>query len=301
MMDRDRDDPRNLFEQARQIHDQNHGRGGNRTDTPPGKFDMSDWDAPTNKPVEPAPVPAPSPAERTRSGSDFAHFFSLLSALETGIQRILANFGMIRDLAADSRASVAEAAADAAKRAEAEEARDKLITDRLIDPERLGAYAAAGAKAGVKEALGETVADLKRRLEAGMAAHELMTREMAADRTEHRADEQRRRRQDGWRNRVVAGIALLVPITGGLCYYLGSDAGAASAYARARDEKDAASWANTTNGKLARQLDLTSEQTIPAIAACPKDHGWKREKRAGVYWCFGSNQDGKSYQGWLLP
>ncbi|WP_365266304.1 hypothetical protein, partial [Streptomyces sp. NPDC051776] len=36
----------------------------------------------------------------------------------------------------------------------------------------------------------------------------------------------------------------------------------------------AASWANTTNGKLARRIDQASEQTIPAIAACPKDHGW---------------------------
>src|SRR3546814_5997909 len=52
----------------------------------------------------------------------------------------------------------------------------------------------------------------------------------------------------------------------------------------------AAIWANTVNGKLARRIDQASEQTIPAIAACPKDHGWKREKRDGAYWCFGANR-----------
>ncbi|MGE7207061.1 hypothetical protein ACQKJZ_15465, partial [Sphingomonas sp. NPDC019816] len=61
------------------------------------------------------------------------------------------------------------------------------------------------------------------------------------------------------------------------------------------------SWANTVNGKLARRIDQASEQTIPAIAACPKDHGWKREKRDGAYWCFGANPDAKTYNGWLLP
>jgi hypothetical protein len=55
-----------------------------------------------------------------------------------------------------------------------------------------------------------------------------------------------------------------------------------------------------TNGKLARRIDQASEQTIPAIAACPKDHGWKREKRDGAYWCFGANPDAKTYSGWLL-
>src|SRR3546814_6735581 len=99
----------------------------------------------------------------------------------------------------------------------------------------------------------------------------------------------------------VCSSDLLVPIAGGYGYYLGNGAGEAQGYARARDETAAASWANTTNGKLARRIDQASEQTIPAIAACPKDHGWKREKRDGAYWCFGANPDAKSYTGWLLP
>src|SRR3546814_1604427 len=85
-------------------------------------------------------------------------------------------------------------------------------------------------------------------------------------------------RMSDWSSDVCSSD-LLVPIAGGYGYYLGNGAGEAQGYARARDETAAASWANTTNGKLARRIDQASEQTIPAIAACPKDHGWKREKR----------------------
>src|SRR3546814_20196409 len=99
----------------------------------------------------------------------------------------------------------------------------------------------------------------------------------------------RRRRWRRWWNGSLAGFALLVPVALGYGYDLGNGAGNASGYARARDEVAAASWAHTVNGKLARRIDQASEQTIPAIAACPKDHGWKREKRDGAYWCFGAN------------
>ena len=290
-MDRDRDEPDRMPERGRE-----RDRGGSRMDPPStGKFNMSDWDAPTD------PVPAPSPAARTRGDADSAQAFSLFSAIDTGIQRILANFGMIRDVVADARASVAEAAADAAKRAEEQEIRDKAIQARLIDPERLGAYGAAGAKAGVKEAIGETVADLKRRIDADAGARELLSKQMTADQADRRAHDARRRQQDGWWYGALAGAVLLVPIAGGYGYYLGSDAGEASAYARTRDETAAASWANTPNGKLARQLDHASEQTIPAIAGCPKDHGWHSEKANGRRWCYGTSKTAKMISGWALP
>src|SRR3546814_15252857 len=84
---------------------------------------------------------------------------------------------------------------------------------------------------------------------------------LAADTADRRAHEQRRRRWDRWWNGALAGFALLVPIAGGYGYYLGNGAGEAQGYARARDETAAASWANTTNGKLARRIDQASEQT----------------------------------------
>src|SRR3546814_1966089 len=93
----------------------------------------------------------------------------------------------------------------------------------------------------------------------------------------------RRRRWDRWWNGVLAGFALLVPVALGYGYHLGNGAGEASGYARARDEVAAASWANTVNGKLARQLDQASTMTIPAIAGCPKGNGGHSEKRQGVH------------------
>ena len=296
-MDRDRDEPDRMPERGRE-----RDRGGSRMDPPStGKFDMSDWDTPTSPPANPALPPPPSAVERTRGTADFAQFFSLISSLETGMQRILANFGMFRDLAADSRASVAEAAADAAKRAEEQEARDKLIADRLIHPDELARHAEAGARQGAREALDGTAREWMRRLEADAQGRDLSAKQDAADRAERRADELRRRRQDGWRNGGFIAVALLIPAAYGYGHYGGTQTGEASGYARTRDEKAASSWANTANGKLARDLDQASEQTIPAIAGCPKDRGWKREKRDGAYWCFGANPDGKPYTGWLLP
>ena len=298
-MDRDRDEPDRMPERGRE-----RDRGGSRMDPPStGKFDMADWDTSTSPPTGPAPPPPPPPSavERTRSTADFAQFFKLISALETGMQRILANFGMIRDMAADSRASVAEAAADAAKRAEEQEARDKLIADRLIHPDELARHAEAGARQGAREALDGTAREWMRRLEVDAQGRDLSAKQDAADRAERRADELRRRRQDGWRNGAIVGIALLIPAAYGYGRYDGTQSGEVSAYARTRDEVAAASWANTPNGKLARELDQASEQTIPAIAGCPKDHGWHSEKANGRRWCYGFSKNGKMTSGWALP
>ncbi|WP_242154644.1 hypothetical protein [Sphingomonas sp. BAUL-RG-20F-R05-02] len=298
-MDRDRDEPDRTPERKK-----SRDLGRDRIDPPStDKFDMSDWDTPTSPPTgtDPAPSPAPSAVERTRSTADFAQFFKLISSLETGMQRILASFGMIRDLAADSRASVAEAAADAAKRAEEQKARDKLITERLIDPDQLARHAEAGARQGARDALAGTAREWTRQLESDAQGREISARQDAADRAERRADELRRRRQDGWRNGAIIAIALLIPTAYGYGHYGGTQTGEASAYARARDEVAAANWANTPNGKLARQLDQASEQTIPAMAECPEDHGWHSEKADGRRWCYGFSKSAKMVSGWALP
>lgn len=297
-MDRDReDDPRRLLEQARQLHESGRGRGmargGGRTDPPAGKFDAAEFDTP--------PDPPPSAAGRARDAADAAQAHSFFSHLDTNIQRVLAGFGTLRDLVADVRASLADAAARDTQRAEDEEARDKAIAARLVDPAALEARAEAGARRGATDGLAGAGEALRRRIDADTAAHAALADRFAADAADRRAHEQRRRRWDRWWNGALAAFALLVPIAGGYGYYLGNGAGEAQGYARARDETAAASWANTANGRLARRIDQASEQTIPAIAACPKDHGWKREKHDGAYWCFGANPDAKTYSGWLLP
>ena len=284
-MDRDRDeDERRLIPRGRK-----RGLPGpDRDDPPADKFDPAEFDTPPEQP--------PSPVDRTRSAADFAQFFKLVSALETGMQRILVNFGMFRDLAADSRASVTEAAAQAAKHAKEQADRDKAIIDRLIDPERLGAYAATGAKAGVNEAIGDTVARLERRIDADVEAHERLSRQMAADQADRRDHELRRRRHDTVRNGITLGIALLIPTAFGLGTYIGHGTGEDAAYARARDEVAAASWANTANGKLARKIDQASTATLPMIADC-SGTGWIKDKHNGQRVCFG----GTGGTGWYRP
>jgi len=288
-MDRDRDDPRRSLGRGR-------GRdllGSGRDDPPTGKFDPAEFDMP--------PDPPPSAAGRARGAADAAQAHSFFSHLDTNIQRILAGFGTIRDLVADVRASLADAAARDAQRAEAEEARDKAIAARLIDPDALARHAEAGGRQGAREALSGAAGELKRQIEADATARNALIDRFANDAADRRAHEMRRRRQDGWWNGALAAFALLVPVALGYGYHLGNGAGEASGYARARDEVAAASWANTPNGKLARQLDQASEQTIPAIAACPKDHGWHSEKANGHRYCYGTSSTAKMISGWVLP
>lgn len=293
-MDRDRDDDRH--DDPRRPVERGRGRdllGSGRHDPPAGKFDPAEFDMP--------PDPPPSAAGRARGAADAAQAHSFFSHLDTNIHRILAVLGSFRDLVTDVRASLADAAARDAQRAEDEEARDKAIAARLVDPAVLAARAEAGARHGAADGLAGAGEALRRRIDADTAAHAALNDRLAADAVDRRAHELRRRRWDRWWNGALAGFALLVPVALGYGYHLGNGAGEASGYARARDEIAAASWANTVNGKLARRIDQASEQTIPAIAACPKDHGWKREKRDGAYWCFGANPDAKTYSGWLLP
>src|SRR3546814_3874847 len=80
-----------------------------------------------------------------------AQAHSFFSHLDTNIQRILAGFGTLRDLVTDVRASLADAAARDAQRAEDEEARDTAIAARLVDPAVLAARAEAGARHGAAE------------------------------------------------------------------------------------------------------------------------------------------------------
>nr|WP_181717851.1 hypothetical protein [Sphingomonas sp.]QJS06597.1 hypothetical protein [Sphingomonas sp.] len=289
-MERDRDDdPRRLLDRGR-------GRGllgSDRDDPPAGKFDPAEFDMPSD--------PPPSAAGRARGAADAAQAHSFFSHLDTNIQRVLAGFGTLRDLVSDVRASLADAAARDAQRAEEEEARDKAIAARLVDPAALEARAEAGARHGAADGLAGAAETLRRRIDADTAAHTALADRLAADVADRRAYEMGRRRRDGWWNGALAAFALLVPVALGCGYYLGDEAGDASGYARARDEVAAASWANTPNGKLARQLDQASTMTIPDIAGCPKGNGWHSEKREGVRYCFATNANAKSITGWPMP
>jgi hypothetical protein len=225
----------------------------------------------------------------------------MFSAIDTGIQRLLANFGMIRDLVADVRASVADNAARDAQRAEDEAVRDQAIAARLVHPDTLAHHANAGGRQGAREAIDSTVNELRRQLTADGAARELLTRQIANERAERRDAELRQRRRDGWWYGALAGFALLVPVALGYGYHLGDDAGEATGYGRSRDEVAAVNWANTPNGKLARAIDQASQHTIPDIANCPEENGWHSVKQNGRYVCYGTSSTAKTISGWWLP
>jgi hypothetical protein len=101
---------------------------------------------------------------------------------------------------------------------------------------------------------------------------------------------------------VMAGVL----IAGGLGYMLGERAGQATGqaagYQDARDEKAAASWANTPSGKLAFAMDQNG--SLAMLAAC-NNKGWQVEKRQGSRICFpqpllDGTPHGTVY-GWTLP
>ncbi len=282
-MDRGRDDPRG------------RGRGllGSGGDLPSAKLDPAEFDMP--------PDPSPSPADRARGEADAAQAHSFFSHLAGDVQRILAGIAGFRELGADIRARLADSVARDAKRAEEEATRDKAIAARLVHPDTLAHHANAGGRQGAREAIDSTVTELRRQMTADGAARELLTRQIANERADRRDTELRQRRRDGWWYGALAGFALLIPIGFGLGYYLGDNAGTASSYARSRDEVAAASWANTPNGKLARQIDQASQLTLPDIANCPDENGWHSVKQNGRRVCYGTSSTAKMITGWTLP
>lgn len=173
--------------------------------------------------------------------------------------------------------------------------RDKVIAARLVDPAILSRDAETGARTGAA-----AIADELRKVIAG----EDTRRATHANRIIE--DERARRVYDDSRvgyARTLAAIggaaALLVIGAGWLGYDKGydkgQDAGLASGYASARDEKVAVDWANTANGRLARQLDRASPTVLPMILGCTGKN-WKRTKQDGRRVCFPAATDG-----WWLP
>lgn len=77
---------------------------------------------------------------------------------------------------------------------------------------------------------------------------------------------------------VVAGLVvagLLIVFAGGTGYMLGKNAGNAMGYTEAKDEKAAAAWANTPEGRTAYRFAQSGE--LMRLTRC-SEKGWKIEK-----------------------
>ncbi|RFP08278.1 MULTISPECIES: DUF6753 family protein [unclassified Duganella] len=90
---------------------------------------------------------------------------------------------------------------------------------------------------------------------------------------------------------AITGLAWYVH---DLAYMAGYDRGYGNAYTIAKDEKAAAAWANTPQGKSAYRLAQAG--SIDKLTKCNQP-GWKIENRV----CYvGPGKDGEIY-GWLIP
>jgi hypothetical protein len=101
---------------------------------------------------------------------------------------------------------------------------------------------------------------------------------------------------------TILAVAAAVLTAGAAGYRLGHsagwDAGNAAGYAAAKDEKAAASWANTTAGVLARALDEAG--SLGVLARCDRP-GWKAEKREGHRLCIPYAAKDQTVWGWVIP
>ena len=101
---------------------------------------------------------------------------------------------------------------------------------------------------------------------------------------------------------AVLGALAGILGAGGAGYWLGHasgrENGLADGYRAARDEKAAASWANTPTGQLALALDRVG--SISMLAQCTGQN-WKTETRDGRRFCFSMPDAQQSVTGWRIP
>lgn len=188
----------------------------------------------------------------------------------------------------------------------------KAIFDRLVDPEAVATAAMTGAQDGLDNAFDSFLSDFTATLKEDADAHTVSTRAAAArlDSVLHAAAERQsqfidhiNRTEDARQSLVqrlgriwVAGgaiIALLVLLAAALGYWQGSSVGQAQGYADAHDEVAAASWANTSGGKLARQLDLINPALFGKMQDC-NGQGWDKHRVNGRKACL----SGPTSEGW---
>ena len=105
-------------------------------------------------------------------------------------------------------------------------------------------------------------------------------------------------KQDLYRTRAgILGAAIAVALVGWWSYRQGANAGQArgwvEAHRLAADERAAASWANTPEGRLAYALALAG--SLRDLATC-SGRGWLQKETK----CFPMPQNGFVY-GWQLP
>ena len=119
-------------------------------------------------------------------------------------------------------------------------------------------------------------------------------------------------RKEMWR--WASGCIGVVAITFGLSYWFAFSRGEKAGYdagydagltqkrdeiAEEKDEKAAASWANTPEGKLAFKLSRSAAGNIASLTYCNQP-GWKVEIKGRVSFCY-PHASQKGTYGWVIP
>ena len=231
-----------------------------------------DFDADKDFPIPAASHPAPASSE-----TDSAHFRRFTTRTLQDLATIIAEQTNLFTKFLEWR--------DHADR------RDKVIAERLIDPKQLAAHAVAGARQGAETA----IASLRQEQASEQAARKALIESLAADRQERQILFGRQRLHA----HILAAIGMtFVPLAlgaGWMGYAKGRDSGYNAAYAEAHDEKAAVEWANTANGRTARQMARLNPDLMSMLYKC-SGPGWSRKSQQGRYACFPG-----SGTGWWVP
>lgn len=255
---RDRDDDR------QRMHSLMHGPGE--------RARAGDFDADKDFPIPTASDPVP-----TSSETDSAHFRRFTTRTLQDLATIIAEQTNLFTKFVEWR--------------EHADQRDKTIAGRLIDPKQLAAHAAAGAKQGAETAL----ASLQQEQASEQAVRKALLQRLDDD---HQARQVvlGRQRLHAY---IIAAIGMaFVPLAlgaGWMGYAKGRDSGYNAAYAEAHDEKAAVDWANTPNGRTARQMARLNPDLMSMLYKC-SGPGWTRKSQQGRDACFPG-----SGTGWWVP
>lgn len=158
---------------------------------------------------------------------------------------------------------------------------------------------ASGAIAGATDrAVKETDRVCKAVLEQDVVAAQQVLVAAIASAADDIASATARRQATQW---IIAGV-LLAGVLSAVFYWIGANAGEkhgfVTAYTQAADEKAAASWANSADGRLARRL--ADAGGLIFVAECKGD-GWKIEKESdGTPVCFPHRDKNGQVTGWRI-
>ena len=174
--------------------------------------------------------------------------------------------------------------AQLAERAREDSRQVAALSKIVVTPDDVTHAAYRGAAAGVQQQHGDDIRQVTDTVQQVETVAKRLIENAKEERTERRL----------WVEATMyaaCAAAAAILIAGTVGYFVGSDSGAREGYAAARDEKAAASWAMTSPGRFALELDRAG--VLDRMRTCDTE-GFIRKKGQGRAACF-------TTRGWYLP